>query len=822
MKIELKPFQETAARGIIEELADARSAVARGKNQAVVLSAPTGSGKTITVAAVIDMLLGGGDGVEARPQTTFLWLSDSPELNTQSANKLLGACDQLPFHRIVTVESDSFDEEHLRPGHLYFINTQLLGTNKRLTGKGDKRDFSFWQTVANTVARSPQDFILIIDEAHRGASASEKTRTPIMQKFIKGSDDDGLPAVPLVLGMSATPQRFTTLLGNTTRTQRPVVITAEDVRSSGLLKDLIIVHSPKTNAPGDWTMLEKAAERWKEFSTLWANYCRTAKEKTTVRPILVVQVEDGNETAISRTNLGELVGVLERQTGALGLNEIVHCFQDQNDLQAGGKIIRKIEPSRIQDSSDVKVVLFKTALSTGWDCPRAEVMMSFRRAKDPTSIAQLVGRMIRTPLARRIDENEVLDTVDLFLPHYDADALEGVLSKLRSPDAEEGVPTRVETETVTYERDPAHAAVFDHLETLPNYAINRVPKMGNIKRVLRLAGLLVHEGIDLDADESAREKLTAKLRSLRDEYAKDKKWGDVVRDGGSMDVDVLAIEVGGMQVTQRSDARLTLSEENIDQLFDATGRALAASEGLHRSYWKRYHDHDDPNAAKLELFAIVRNAKTVPALDTLAGKMFDDLMATHRPAIKKLPPAERERFERLSQATGAPAKREWELPTNLVEKKAGDTWKGHLYIDAGGSFLADLNSWEREILEEQMAQADFVGWLRNIPRRDWAMCIPYDQAGVKPFYPDFVIVRRHGDNYVVDIVEPHDDSRVDTWAKAKGLAEFADKYGMDFGRLIIARKKGGEMQMADVNVRKTREAARLMQSPNDLDSLFRA
>jgi len=83
-----------------------------------------------------------------------------------------------------------------------------------------------------------------------------------------------------------------------------------------------------------------------------------------------------------------------------------HCFQDQADLQISGHIIRKVEASRIQDTGEIKVVLFKTALSTGWDCPRAEIMMSFRRAQDPTSIAQLVGRMIRTPLARRIEKDE--------------------------------------------------------------------------------------------------------------------------------------------------------------------------------------------------------------------------------------------------------------------------------------------------------------------------------------------------------------------------------------------------------------------------------
>ena len=98
------------------------------------------------------------------------------------------------------------------------------------------------------------------------------------------------------------------------------------------------------------------------------------------------------------------------------MNEIVHCFQDKEEIQYGGCIIRRMDASRIQDAPEVKVVLFKTALTTGWDCPRAEVMMSFRRSVDATTIAQLVGRMIRTPLARRIESDEALNVVDLFLP----------------------------------------------------------------------------------------------------------------------------------------------------------------------------------------------------------------------------------------------------------------------------------------------------------------------------------------------------------------------------------------------------------------------
>lgn len=123
MKFELKDFQNTSARLILSRLAQARQSVAEGDLEAIVLCAPTGSGKTITVAAVIDWLLGGEDGIVPRPQTTFLWLSDSPELNQQSKSKLIAACEHLRFHKLFTVESDSFAEERLQPGCLYFINT---------------------------------------------------------------------------------------------------------------------------------------------------------------------------------------------------------------------------------------------------------------------------------------------------------------------------------------------------------------------------------------------------------------------------------------------------------------------------------------------------------------------------------------------------------------------------------------------------------------------------------------------------------------------------------------------------------------------------
>ena len=72
----------------------------------------------------------------------------------------------------------------------------------------------------------------------------------------------------------------------------------------------------------------------------------------------------------------------------------------------------------------------------------------------------------------------------------------------------------------------------------------------------------------------------------------------------------------------------------------------------------------------------------------------------------------------------------------------------------------------------------------------------------------------------MDILEPHDDSRVDTVPKAIGLAKFADEHGEEFGRLIIARKKGDKWQLADMSDKETREKTKKMQPGSDVGGLF--
>jgi type III restriction enzyme len=96
-----------------------------------------------------------------------------------------------------------------------------------------------------------------------------------------------------------------------------------------------------------------------------------------------------------------------------------HVLGDHSVQKFGAWEVEWIEPQRVEEASQVRVLVAKDAISTGWDCPRAEVLVSFRPATDTTHITQLLGRMVRNPLARRIPGDERLNAVDCILPFFD-------------------------------------------------------------------------------------------------------------------------------------------------------------------------------------------------------------------------------------------------------------------------------------------------------------------------------------------------------------------------------------------------------------------
>lgn len=452
MKVELFPFQKRALVDIRMKMAEAMGSYHRTHApQVVSFTAPTGAGKTIIMSAMIESILFGDEQYMEQPDAIIVWLSDSPQLNEQSKMKIDSKADKIRLSQCVTVAEDSFDKENFDDGHIYFLNTQKLSVTSKLTKNGDGRTYTIWQTIANTVREKSDRLYFIIDEAHRGMQGREASKaTTIMQKFIKGSDEDGIPPMPVVIGMSATTQRFNTLVEGTSSTIHKSIVTADDVRASGLLKDRIIITYPEEGTVNnDMAILQAAADDWKEKWEHWTQYC-FEQHYAYVNPILIIQVLNGTGDALTDTNLDDCIAKIEERTGfKLESGQVVHTFGGTTaTLTANGLDVCYEEPSNIAEDRNIRVVFFKENLSTGWDCPRAETMMSFKHANDATYIAQLLGRMVRTPMQMHIQVDDVLNDVHLYLPYFNENTVKDVVEALQSTEGGD-IPTDIYGESLS-------------------------------------------------------------------------------------------------------------------------------------------------------------------------------------------------------------------------------------------------------------------------------------------------------------------------------------------------------------------------------------
>ena len=452
MKVELFNFQRGAVIDLRMALESRRHVTNSTLPSIISLQAPTGAGKTIIMSAFIEEAFFGSDydTYGGDPDRIFVWLSDSPALNEQSKQKIQFKADKIKLTQCVTIEDESFDLEVLEDGHIYFLNTQKLGKSGNLGKHSDNRQYTIWETLDNTARTKPDKLIVIIDEAHRGMQGNDAAKaTTIMQRFLKGYEDKMRP-MPFVIGMSATAERFQRLMYKITdRSSTNIVVSAEQVRSSGLLKDRIIISYPEDSEKTNPTIvLKQATQEWLDKCNSWHRYCHE-QHYAQVNPIFVVQVESSRDTdEVSSTDLDAVLQTIENEYGgSFHQHEVVHTFGSVGTIAINGLTVEHVLPEDIVNDPRIKVVFFKENLSTGWDCPRAEAMMSYRHAQDSTYIAQLLGRMIRTPQQRHISVDDSLNEVRLFLPYFNQETVQKVIDELLSSECGD-VPADLESESI--------------------------------------------------------------------------------------------------------------------------------------------------------------------------------------------------------------------------------------------------------------------------------------------------------------------------------------------------------------------------------------
>ncbi|WP_420607988.1 DEAD/DEAH box helicase [Novosphingopyxis sp.] len=859
MKFTLKDYQDEAVADVLERLKKARKRWHEdGDKHAFSLTATTGAGKTVMAAAVFEALFFGSDEFDylADPGAVVIWFSDDPSLNEQSKWRLHQASDKLTVSDLVTVEN-TFSRETFEPGKIYFLNTQKLAKTSLLVrghdpddaplekdGSGgrlmpDLRSHTIWDTIQNTIEDPDLTLYLVLDEAHRGmrdGSASSTNGKPtIIKQLINGTGS--VPGIPIVWGISATVQRFNDAIQGMKGhgTLPNVVVDSKKVQDSGLIKDTIKLDVPDEAGNFATVLLRRGTGKLRDISNAWADYAKQQGETEAVQPLLVLQVPNSP----NHNDIGEWLDVVFDDWPELPEGSVANVFGEHKEEQFGSHRAPYVEPERVQERDDIRILVAKSAISTGWDCPRAEVMVSFRPASDKTHITQLLGRMVRSPLARRIPGNEQLNAVDCLLPHFDKDSVDAVVTALMSGgEIGEDLPLRrVLIHPVELLPNPAASEdVWEKLLSLPSQSLPK-RQARPVKRLTALAHELASDDLLPDAGKKAHAAMHKVLGRARADLASEisaKRESVLTVEGLTYEADIASEERTFNEFVEEAD--YAVIEDAYKRAARIISPDLATTYSEHLA--AQNEDDDDSDEALIDAHTDVAAMGLVEAvrerLEGAAEALANEWLSEHREAISALTDERQEAYRQISELSAEPfdvslaRPKTWLQPTTVKEANGTESplpkYNDHLMCDGDGMFPDELNQWERKVHEIEMEREGRTAWYRNPARASQdSLGIVYHEAGeAKIMRPDFVFFNDNaGGEIVADIVDPHGHHLADSLPKLIGLANYAEKHGALYGRIEAVSEVDGRYRALNVQdpsvraaIRKTSDAKSLYRSEN--------
>ena len=384
-RFNLLKFQKTA----VDELAETFIRLWKTGNYKIpiVLKSPTGSGKTLMTANFIHAL---NHTPNWKNDKAFIWITFSDDLAMQSKEKFKKYFSTNLENDLLTV--NDINRGKLKKNDVLFINWQKLVQDNATTRKlklrkpknanEQKEAGSYFEDVIDQTKKEKRELILIVDESHKNAS------TTLAQEII----DYINPRI--IINVSATPEKEPS--ASDTKHNRAGLVEAEreDVVEQGLIKGKIIVQTDEDlqkhkGRDLDEVLLDLGIDKRNELKQKFEEL------KKEINPLVLIQLPNDDNKLIE-------LGQKKKEQIVLDYLQSKGIKEDEIALWFDG---REKNKEFIEDNNNpVKFMLFKQAAGTGWDCPRASVLVMFREISSPTFYTQTVGRILRMPEPERKED----------------------------------------------------------------------------------------------------------------------------------------------------------------------------------------------------------------------------------------------------------------------------------------------------------------------------------------------------------------------------------------------------------------------------------
>jgi type III restriction enzyme len=361
--ITLRKYQEEAVQGLLK---DTYSLLAKpGARHKMVLKAPTGAGKTITMAAFLNQLSNEiPDKLELpKRKVAFIWFAPN-QLHLQSYLSLKDFFKEL--RTIKPIQFEDISDGQLKPNEMLFVNWQSVNKESNLFIKENEQGKDLIKFVYSAML-DDIEIICILDEAHYHANG--KKAKELLQKI----------HAKIEIDVSATPL-FKSDYGYTIK--RDEVIEAEMIKKNVVLNPALDHHTQQ-GRPLNQVLLEEALTKREELARAYQAV------GSNINPLLLIQLpnETKKESALDKQMIEEVETFLDYK-GITTQNERLAVWLSNTKTNLEG-----IETQ----NSLTDVLLFKQAIALGWDCPRAAVLLIFREIKQEHFGIQTVGRILRMP-----------------------------------------------------------------------------------------------------------------------------------------------------------------------------------------------------------------------------------------------------------------------------------------------------------------------------------------------------------------------------------------------------------------------------------------